>query len=239
MPIVFRSLVQVAAIAVAMLAAAPSRADVVYSVDDGTAEFGVFNPVADIAWLNAFTAVSGGERITEISVLFGSPNGSGLAGGETVTIALWDDPNNDGDPNDAVLLTFQTHSIVNFDSASTFDVIALLTPTDVSGGFFVGVYANLPDIAVAGQDGDAPVGTASWLAISNAGGSIDLTDLGTSDFLLSPADLDTFGIPGNWMIRATGTAIPAPEVTVAEPTGLALFALGLAGLGVARRKRAV
>lgn len=218
--------------------AVPSQASVVYSVDDGAAEYGVRSQVGDMVWLNAFTVAPGGERITEISVMFGTPSGSGLVGGETVTIVLWNDPNDDGNPSDAVVLASQSHTIVNFDIANEFDVVTLVTPTVVSGVFFVGVYANLPGIYVAGQDGDAPIGSASWLAVSGSGGSIDLGDLGAADFLLSAADLVNKGLGGNWMIRATGTSItPPPDIAVAEPGAFALLLVGLLGLRVVRRER--
>jgi len=86
---------------------APSRTDDHYIHDDGHAEFsiGTGGSSADICWLQYFDPVGGVERITHISATFGIDWSPGhIPPGTYAHVYLWDDPNNDGDPSDAVLL---------------------------------------------------------------------------------------------------------------------------------------
>jgi hypothetical protein len=60
-----------------------------------------FPPPFDYVWLNHYTVVPGGQYITHIS----QPWTWSTHSGDPITLLVYDDPNNDGDPHDAVLLT--------------------------------------------------------------------------------------------------------------------------------------
>ena len=77
-----------------------------YQIDDGTAEMaygyqGPPSPGADVVALNRFKAVPGGEFVDVVSFPWSIYYNAGLP----VNIVVYDDPNNDGIPDDAVLLS--------------------------------------------------------------------------------------------------------------------------------------
>src|SRR5436853_4226250 len=81
----------------------------VYMLDDGTAEdavgFGNGVTNSQALWMNHFDVISGQTMISTISVAWGTPaNPDPSLNGMPVTIAVWSDPNGDGDPTDGLLL---------------------------------------------------------------------------------------------------------------------------------------
>ena len=130
--------------------------------------------------------------------------------GISVTIGVWNDPNGDGNPNDAVLLGSVTGTIAK---ANTDTFISYPLPTSVTiatGSFFVGYMSAGSDAIFdrssrsipyfAGQDTSSPVGK-SWFATMN-GPPVDFVNLGRNKYLFTTEEL---GTPGNWMIRAVGS----------------------------------
>ena len=107
----------------------------VYSIDDGP--YGTTgNAIGDdVLTMNPFTAVPGATVITSVSVRWND-----LALPSTVTLALFDDPNDDGSFRDAVLLSSIS---VAFDGTSdgTFQTFAI-APTSVSGIFSLAAYVE-------------------------------------------------------------------------------------------------
>ena len=206
-----------------------AQAGPLYQLDDGSRETAVGNNAIGnppVAWLNAFAAPPGGDSIFQVSVMFGGPAaGNQALFGHVVDIVVWDDPNGDGNPTDASVLAMQTHNIVAHDGGA-FDIIELVAPVPVVGGFFVGVYADFSDITNVfprALDEDTLIPGTSWV-VRDAGG-LDLDDLGSANFL---ASTDQTNFPGVFMIRANG---------IPEPGTIALMAFGLAALGLERRRR--
>ncbi|MBT8486062.1 MAG: hypothetical protein KJO43_10815, partial [Phycisphaerae bacterium] len=115
-----------------------------YLLSDGTAEqqIGLGNDGAMI-WLNQFDVLPGQEVITKVCAAFGTvPNG------RTYSVAVYDDPDNDGDPSDAVLLT-RTDATVAAAGSGTFEEVVIV-PTVVGpagDSFFVGVIMQEVDAA--------------------------------------------------------------------------------------------
>jgi hypothetical protein len=185
--------------------------------------------VGDLLWLNRYTVETGGEILDSVSLIFGAAprtgltRSSGLTDWQTrnypVTVLLYGDPNNDGDPIDAQLLTQSTGRLQNPDSLdfTTID----LAPTTLKAGqnFFVGaLFRNLErnqrpasaDLGPANST-NPPLGR-SWFAIGNHGdgqpSNIDLNNL-ANNFApnggRSPVPLPT--VYGNWVIRASGRSL--------------------------------
>lgn len=193
-----------------------------YLIDDGTGNFtiGPSQFDANMTWLNTFEAEPGFERITRVSVSFGDiANNDGVLGSDTVTVAVLEDPTDDGDPSDAVLLA--TGTGVWTDQASnvflTFDLDEAAT---VDGTFFVAVMmdviqrANPARMDPQGQG----AGALSWLFYNP---EPNLGDLGSSPFILRMADSPFIGA---WMIRAEGEAPAGPcAADLTEPFGVLNF----------------
>jgi hypothetical protein len=107
-----------------------------YQIDDNGAEF--FNtpsPGGAIAWLNSFQVPTGAEQLTSIDItLYGAVV-------HPVTVYLWTDPSNDGNPIDATV----ARSASAFTGGSGFTNI-VISPLILSAGnwFFVGGIYSLP-----------------------------------------------------------------------------------------------
>jgi hypothetical protein len=235
-----------AATALALLlgGAGAARADIIYSVDDGTSEFttGFSVTGGSVVFANRFTAVPGGEVITSISVAYGLPGvGPGaVLPGTPLDVILFRDQNGGATPDHPVLLASAPTSVTN-PNTNTFIQVPI-TPTAVTGNFFAGVLvSNLPPQGVfpiafdTNNPQDASFG--AWFSFP-----IDLSRVNTMGFDPSvPANVDlrlnsnnfVAVIDGNYLIRATG--VPGPSVP--EPSTLALLALGGVALAGWRRWR--
>ncbi|MBX3357677.1 MAG: hypothetical protein KF745_04535 [Phycisphaeraceae bacterium] len=210
----------------AALAASPALADIQYSYDDGTMDSAVGPPSSfpvnpQTGWGNYFVAEPGAEWITSISVAFGPT----FAAGREVTVWLFNDPDNDFDPRNAVPLV-STTMVPGTLGGSVFNTFPI-TPTQVSGGFFVAALA----FTERGVDRPAAEDTSarsdrSWLIYNPASVGINVGNLGANAYIARTDSALPF--PGAWMIRANGSAVPGP--------GTALIA-ALGGLAAVRRKR--
>ena len=193
----------------------------IYMIDDGTAEDSVgfgdgFSNIESL-WFNQFDVIPGQTTITSVSVAWGTPNFSDQINGTPVTIAVWSDPNGDGNPSDSVLLgsvagtvqnagtnTFVTYSLspaVNLPAGATSFFVGDMTPTQNSGTehFYQGI------------DENSMLHRQSWVAANVSTGTVNITNPGANDTV---GLIDDFGLPGNWLIRAdTGSGTPTPTPT--------------------------
>ncbi len=206
-----------------------------YLYDDGTVDDGIgitgTNPF-DIIWLNRFDVQPGGEIITDIKVAIGSPSDTRPYNGLPISILLYNDSNG-GSVTDAVLVNSAridtTVANANTGLLNTYDI----PDTLVSTQFLVGaLMRNLPGGQgfVAGFD-DTPPSTTD---ASFAGFTVGAPPLNESDLASIPSGqfgtIEGFGLPGNWVVRATGIMVP-------EPTSLGLLAMLGLGLSAAMRRR--
>src|SRR5215831_11592237 len=180
----------------------------VYMIDDGTAEngvgFGNGSQNFEALWFNQFEVIAGQTSITTVSVAWGTPFFPDPSNnGTAVTIAIWSDPNGDGDPHDAVLLGSVAGTIQN-EGTDTFIDYTFNPPIDISGltSFFVGDMTpmnNGPEHFYQGIDQDSTLHRQSWVAANADGSPVDINRIGNNDTI---GIIDDFGIPGNWLIRA-------------------------------------
>jgi hypothetical protein len=161
----------------------------------------------EMIWLNRYGAVGDTTLVTSISATIGSPADPFTASpnGTPMKLLIWDDPNDDGDPIDAVLLQTINTTVANSDT-DTFQTSPLAPSVVVSGAYFVG--ASIITTATPAQQVDMSIDhsfsypSLTWI-FGNPGGLADATTLSNNSFSL---DMDTFD-PGVWMIR---TACGAP-----------------------------
>jgi len=175
-----------------------------YDDGDGDTNQGppsTFDP--DMLWGNYYSAQSGGEVITQVSIAFG-PTFPSLANGP-VTFWLLEDDDADGDPRNAhaVASVPATPDVFN-DNFYAVD----FPPTWVHGGFFVGASAKLDGGAdrPARVDTDAS-GHNSWFFYApDIAATID--DLAAAPFGIRNDDPMYVVLPGAFMVRAHGTTVP-------------------------------
>lgn len=210
-----------------------------YTLDDGVGEnnIGLNGANSSIAWLNRFTVSGGNSTITDIRIAFGTNNpavGGTPFNGVPVTAYLWSDPNNDGNPSDAVVLASSAGVTAN----SLTDIFNVFTIPATNVGpngtnFFVGAILTQANLVGAGpgsfpsrQDATATQGR-SWIAANTTAVPVNPNSLGAGNSI-NAAVIDSFGatLAGNWMVRAS--AVPAPGT---------LALLGLGGLIAGRRRR--
>jgi hypothetical protein len=183
-----------------------------YIVDDGSSETSIgITGGGDMMWLNAFQTVSGAQVIKNIQVTWGTPLFPGLVTlGAPTRVILYEDPDDDGNPDDAVYLT-EASTVVTNPDLDVFTTVPI-TPTAVSGWFFV---AALYQNQLAGQypaplDQSPSAGT-SWAVAESTPGGFDVNNL--SNNTIQPILIDNAGYPGNWLLRAfgdesTSTSVP-------------------------------
>jgi hypothetical protein len=179
--------------------------------DDGTSENSVgLTAGGDLVWFNKFGAAGNTTLVPSISAAYGTPvfPGSGLDG-LPVTLVIWDDANDDGIPNDLVLLATVGSTIANTDT-DTFVSGSFAAPVLVQGVYFVGVLmTHLPGQFPAALDQSQASLGRSWVAGGPAG-SVNLANLNGAQ--IPPTDMDGVGLPGLWLVRAdcndtTGTTV--------------------------------
>ncbi|MEO1696989.1 MAG: hypothetical protein AAFU73_06820 [Planctomycetota bacterium] len=187
-----------------------------YGYDTGVADasFGFeCGSTASLDWmmLNAYEAENGTDILLELSAQFGDP-ASGSGGYDpsaAIEWAIWNDPNDDGDPIDAELLWSATDTVGSALDSGAFKTIAVPEIT-VNGTFFVGILFD-ENLDVGGGrpmslDTSVPFAGSSWVGYQNSGAcdrEIDLSDLSTVNGLHPTSTTTAFwSTPGNWMIRA-------------------------------------
>lgn len=111
-----------------------------YRYDDGSSE-GLLGWVlgGDFCWMHRFEAIPGCDTITDVQCIFGTPYWPGQTpgNGTPCEVFVWDDPTDDGDPADCVLLAREPSVVQNVDT-DIYNVITLASPVTVSGEFYVG-----------------------------------------------------------------------------------------------------
>jgi hypothetical protein len=157
--------------------------DALYVLDDGTNESQLgISGGGPLAWLNHFTVQKGAETIDAVLAAWGVG---------PVTVAVWSDPNDDGQPHDAVLLTLLEDVPLTFPIGGPLRTIEI-PPTyvgEAGESFYVGLSMTHEEQEwPALLDKSAPTPMQSWW-------SFGLDDIGD-------AQLVDGVTPGNWMIRA-------------------------------------
>jgi hypothetical protein len=178
-----------------------------YANDDGSGDndLGQAGGAGTVAMANAFFIDPDCVSIAALQVAWGAHTE-----GQPVTIAVYDDPNNDGDPSDITLADL-VGSADGFSTANagtdTFNNYAFLQPLDVQGRGIVFIIAITEDIGAAEFplrfDTTSSAG-ASWLLL----GITDTADPFQANGLLSRLDDPPVNTPGNFMVRAVGVSAP-------------------------------
>lgn len=207
------------------------------------------NIVGDWMWMNSYQVQQGGDLLKSVSLTWGAPGlwtgYTGLSDWKTrpypISLFLYSDPNNDGRPDDAQILTQAETTITQPDTLTFTTVDIQPTQLAVGSNFFVGaLFRNqLRGQLPATVDSFNSVDNRSWYVIANHG------DNEPSNF--DPVNLNNnYGKPtplapgsGNWVLRVNGTSSQPPRKIPESGAGLALLGVGawLVGRTVSRRAR--
>ena len=174
-----------------------------YVIDDGMAEDSIgLTAGGTFVSCNEFPVTGGNNMITSISIAWGTPAfPDPTLNGLAYTAVLWSDPNGDGSPTDAVVLAMAP-GVISMEGTNTF-LTTVIPPTLVTTpNFFVGFLIT----HVAGQfpaafDETAPLPNRSWIALTSS-----INDLSGA------APIESFGLVGNWLIRAEGQGGGIPRL---------------------------
>jgi len=131
---------------------------------------------AEICWMNRFGLPGQETDVSAILATWGdlfNAAASGLTDGYPTRVALWDDPNDDGDPIDAVLVE-EVLTVVAGRDTSLFTTVPLSSTHRLSGLYFAGVTIVLPTPLPANWfpipmdiDRCEPmIGDTAWVAIN-------------------------------------------------------------------------
>lgn len=173
-----------------------------YAIDDGTSEDGVgLFAGGDFIVLNEFAIVPGSETITSVDIAWGWPEFfDPTLNGLPYTVCLWSDPNGDGSPTDAVLLT-TAKGVVTEQGTDTF-INTPITPTTITTpNFFVGFL-----ITHASGQFPSAFDESNWLpnrsywAADTTPHSGDIMNLNNNEQPV--VTIESAGLFGNWLIRA-------------------------------------
>jgi hypothetical protein len=170
--------------------------------DDGISDNSVgLTAGGDLVWLHKQGAIGQSNVVSAIRAAYGTAAfpGSAPAAGTPVTIAIWDDPNDDGNPNDLVLLATAASTVQNGDT-DILNMTNLAPPVAVNGVYFIGVaITHLPGEFPASEDQNtASLGRA--FVAGGGPGTVNLANLSAAG--LPPTDTDLIGLPGVWLLRA-------------------------------------
>lgn len=202
--------------------AAPSPAGCRY--DDGGSENALGNASGGaIVWFHRFGATGQSGTITSVSAAFGTPQFPGAVPpvGTPVVACVWEDPNDDGNPTDAVLVR-QVSGVVGHVDGDVLDEFAFSPPVTTTGVFFAGVslaHAQAQFPAALDQT-SCPRGSngRAWIAAA-PNGTINLANLAAN--AVPPAQPDALGFPGVWLVRANCTLVIGTGYCFGDGTGTA------------------
>ncbi len=175
----------------------------VCGLDDGSAETGVgYAPIGGMGWMQRFGELGETRTVHSVATAFGSLAAAGLApaNGSPAKVAVWEDPNDDGDPSDAVLLAVEDIVVSEVD---TDHLIAyhLATPVTVSGRYFIGAgLAHGTNQFPAPLDAPSCAAAGRAFAFGDATGTLNFAALGANDFPPQALEI-ALGYAGAWLLR--------------------------------------
>lgn len=179
---------------------------ITYQWDNGTQEATIgVDAGACLLALNHFTVELGGELLDTVSVAWGR-----VTAGTPATIYVWSDPNQDGQPHDAVVLASveTTTQDVNWEAPAEVNFTTVLLNPPVWIGppgtsFFVGYGLDSDEYPMA-VDADGYTGTPDGWITADTEYGCDPNDIGDPNYNNPVATLASYGWDANLMVRATG-----------------------------------
>ena len=185
-----------------------------YMIDDGVTEEAIgLNAGGDLIVLNEFAVIPGQETINQVNIAWGTPTFPDPSlDGLPYTVCIWSDPNGDGNPTDAQLLTTAS-GIVSAQGTDTF-ITTNIAATITTPNFFVGFLIThaAGQYPAAFDETDPTFSNRSYVAGDLDPGTGNIMNLNDNE--LPVASNESYGLIGNWLIRAN-TNGGGPDITLA------------------------
>jgi hypothetical protein len=166
-----------------------------YVYDDGTSENALgWAAGGHMAWVHVMDA-GPGEYIFSVATAFGQSGvTSGPPNGTPCTVYCWDDPNNDGNPIDGVLVA-SGQGVVKNANTNIFNTYFFDEPALVHGKFFYGCHLwEDAGVYAAPVDQSSPYGGEAWIM---GGAVFDPADLSTTAIY----EMGSIGFPAYFLLR--------------------------------------
>lgn len=183
------------------------------ATEDGSAESSIgFGSVGTLAYANKFAIAPGGETITHINLVWGAD-----ASNVAHTFAIWQSSG----LLSSMGLASSPVTVMGGSAGSTASIDIPDATFNVGDVVYIGFVAEGGPTSYFGAwDNSAPHGGASYIWGTGSAGAFTAANIGAAAVA---GEIGSFGLAGDWTIRAN--AVPAPG-------GLAVLAgtLGLVGL---------
>jgi len=180
-----------------------------YAAHDGSAEQGASFGGGDMVWLTHHLQNPANGPILGVTLQWYY-----FPADFHTTVLLYDDPNEDGDPSDAVLLSSATvmcdmppGGYCSQENENGTVTVLFDNPVEPGASFFIGAAATYySSHSPAALDTTSPdTGGDNWIAL-DAAGNADLENL-AGNLVLAP--ISELGLDGNWLL--SGLALSPPD----------------------------
>jgi len=170
--------------------------------DDGSSENSLgLTAGGELCWIHHFAAYPG--WIGSVQTCFGTPlypSSSGVSPGDPFRVFLWNDPNGDGNPSDAVFIG-EAAGVVDGASIDSDVLQSVWVYLPTSGSFFVGASVVTTSGYPAPMDENGVQYHQSWVAFNQV--PFDPNDVTTHLY-----NMDDIGFTCNWLLRVDGIFPP-------------------------------
>lgn len=180
------------------------------TLDDGTTEnsVGTGNVNHDILWMHSLGQVGQTTEVNSISTAWGTPlfgGGNAPPAGSPARVGIWSDPDNNGDPTDAVLLMEVNTTIANPDT-DMFQTVNLGIGVVVTDKYFIGASCSGGTFQAPLDQSSGPGAGAVWI-VGSTSGPLNYSNLAGAS--IPPTDEDNIA-PGHWLLRGNCKAPIGP-----------------------------
>jgi len=143
--------------------------------DDGTTEqalsYGTAGTTRAVCWMQKEGAIGSSTSLTYVASAWGfTGTSSPLPPGLTVNVGVWDDPNDDGDPNDGVLLAQASAPMVG-QHTNMLQQIPFGSTITANGVFFIGAWLTYTTgfpVPIDANGCSGGITANSWISTTNA-----------------------------------------------------------------------
>lgn len=204
------------ALLASMLCTANVSATNHYTLDDGLPNTWLtYGIPADYCWFQSFTTVGTSDVITNVQLMFDPLS---IPAGTPIRVCVWEDPNDDGDPGDAILVGQRAGTVPNV-ASPVFTTYTMLNPPTVHHGFFVGAFVSTDGSfgSIAPVDYNSPLSGRAYFATDGVG-MFDPATLSSSFY----NHIEVIGaeIHGVFVLRAEGSGLGPTTYCAAKVNSL-------------------